>query len=133
MDIIKWQTENGGIVTRLYNDNLRNSLIVVPPLPEQEKIADALSDVDALLSTMSTLIEKNRNIKTGAMQELLGMRNAECGMRNVPRRRLAGFSGEWVEKRFDDCFELIGNNTYARECMCDDCDGLANIHYGDDD
>ena len=109
LDIIKWQTENGGIVTRLYNDNLRNSLIVVPPLPEQEKIADALSDVDALLSTMSTLIEKNRNIKTGAMQELLGMRNAECGMRNVPRRRLAGFSGEWVKKRLGECVEVLDN------------------------
>lgn len=108
-----------------------STYVTIPSKGEQEKIAEALSDVDALLSAMSTLIEKKRNIKTGAMQELLGMRNAECGMRNVPRRRLVGFSGEWVEKRFDDCFELIGNNTYARECMCDDCDGLANIHYGD--
>ena len=112
LDIIKWQTENGGIVTRLYNDNLRNSLIVFPPLPEQEKIADALSDVDALLSAMSTLIEKKRNIKTGAMQELLGMRNAEFGMRNVPRRRLAGFSGEWVEKRLGDCGTAIRGVSY---------------------
>ena len=112
LDIIKWQTENGGIVTRLYNDNLRNSLIVFPPLPEQEKIADALSDVDALLSAMSTLIEKKRNIKTGAMQELLGMRNSEFGMRNVPRRRLAGFSGEWVEKRLGDCGTAIRGVSY---------------------
>ena len=52
---------------------------------------------------LGKLIEKKRNIKTGAMQELLGMRNAECGMRNVPRRRLSGFSGEWVEKRLGDC------------------------------
>ena len=106
-------------------------LIPVPPLPEQKKIAEALSDVDELLAAMTTLIEKKRAIKQGAMQELLGMRNEECGMRNVPRRRLPGFSGEWVEKRFDECFEFIGNNTYARECMCDDCDGLANIHYDD--
>ncbi len=88
------------------------ALIPVPPLPEQEKIAEALSDVDALLSAMSTLIEKKRNIKTGAMQELLGMRNAECGMRNVPRRRLAGFSGEWVEKRLGDCGTAIRGVSY---------------------
>ena len=46
------------------------------------------------------------------MQELLGMRNEECGMRNVPRRRLAGFSGEWVEKRFDECFIHVPSKAY---------------------
>lgn len=120
LDVIKWQTEDGGIVTRLYNNNLRNSLILIPPRPEQEKIAEALSDVDALLSAMSTLIEKKRAIKQGAMQQLL-----------TGKKRLAGFTGPWVEKRFDECFELIGNNTYSREFMCRDATGIANIHYGD--
>ena len=105
---------------------LAKVLITLPTLPEQERIAEALSDVDALLSAMTTLIEKKRAIKQGAMQELLGMRNAECGMRNgergmrnakcgmrnVPRRRLAGFSGEWVEKRLGDCGTAIRGVSY---------------------
>ena len=82
---------------------LRKLFVIVPPLPEQRKIAEALSDVDELISALGKLIEKKRNIKTGTMQELLGMRNEECGMRNVPRRRLAGFSGAWVEMRLGDC------------------------------
>ena len=111
---------------------VKESRYAVPStLAEQRRIAEALSDIDELILALGKLIEKKRNIKTGAMQELLGMRNAECGMRNVPRRRLPGFSGAWVEKRFDECFEIIGNNTYARECMCDDCGGVANIHYQD--
>lgn len=117
---IKWQTEDGGIVTRLYNNNLRNSLIPVPPRPEQEKIAEALSDVDALLAAITKLIEKKRAIKQGAMQQLL-----------TGKKRLAGFTGKWVEKRFDECFDLVGNNTFAREFMCEDTHGIANIHYGD--
>ena len=121
----------GTKVSSVSRAGLLATYVAIPPKGEQEKIAEALSDIEELISALGKLIEKKRNIKTGAMQELLGMRNEECGMRNVPRRRLPGFSGEWVEKRFDDCFELIGNNTYARECMCDDCDGLANIHYGD--
>ena len=91
---------------------LAKVLITLPPLPEQEKIAEALSDIDELISALGKLIEKKRNIKTGTMQELLGMRNAECGMRNVPRRRLAGFSGAWVEKRFDDCFIHVPSKAY---------------------
>ena len=80
-----------------------STYVAIPPKGEQERIAETLSDVDALLSAMATLIEKKRAIKQGAMQELLGMRNGECGMRNVPRRRLPGFSGEWIEKRLGEC------------------------------
>ena len=83
--------------------DLSRSEIPLPPLAEQRRIAGALSDVDELILALGKRIEKKRNIKTGAMQELLGMRNAEFGMRNVPRRRLAGFRGEWVEKRLGDC------------------------------
>lgn len=99
---------------------LKTFEIPVPPRPEQEKIAEALSDVDGFLAAMTKLIEKKRAIKQGAMQQLL-----------TGKKRLAGFTGKWVEKRFDECFDLVGNNTFAREFMCEDTHGIANIHYGD--
>lgn len=87
--------------------------VALPPLPEQKKIAEALSDVDELLAAMTTLIEKKRAIKQGAMQELLGIRDEELGIRNcVPRRRLPGFSGEWVEKRLGEIGEFIAGNGF---------------------
>ncbi len=98
--VINWQTEDGGIVSRLYNNNLRNSCIAIPPLPEQKAIAEALSDVDALLAAMTTLIEKKRAIKQGAMQQLL-----------TGKKRLAGFTGKWVEKRLGDVGEFVGGGT----------------------
>lgn len=112
--VINWQTEDGGIVSRLYNNNLRNSCIAIPPLPEQKAIAEALSDVDALLAAMTTLIEKKRAIKQGAMQELLGMRHDEFGMRNEPIRRLAGFNGKWVEKRLGDLGKFFKGSGISR-------------------
>jgi len=60
--------------------------IPLPPLPEQQAIAAALSDVDALLTSLDALIAKKRLVKQGAMQELL-----------TGKRRLPGFSGEWEE------------------------------------
>ena len=98
--VINWQTEDGGIVSRLYNNNLRNSCIAIPPLPEQKAIAEALSDVDALLAAITKLIEKKRAIKQGAMQQLL-----------TGQKRLAGFTGKWVEKRLGDCGYWIGGGT----------------------
>lgn len=66
--------------------------IPVPPLPEQRKIAAALSDVDEMIAALEKLIEKKRKIKTGAMQRLL-----------TAKTRLPGFKGAWVEKRLGEC------------------------------
>ena len=53
---------------------------------EQEAIAKALSDADALIESLEQLVAKKRQIKQGAMQELL-----------TGKKRLPGFSGEWEE------------------------------------
>jgi type I restriction enzyme S subunit len=62
------------------------------PLPptktEQEAIARALSDADALIETVKLLLAKKRYLKQGAMQELL-----------TGKKRLPGFAGEWTEVR----------------------------------
>lgn len=54
---------------------------------EQRAIAEALSDVDALLGALDQLIAKKRNLKQAAMQQLL-----------TSQTRLPGFSGEWEVK-----------------------------------
>lgn len=92
----------GTKVTSVSRAGFVSTSVSLPPLPEQKAIAEALSDMDALLAAMTTLIEKKRAVKQGAMQELLGMRHDEFGMRNEPIRRLTGFSGAWVEKRLGD-------------------------------
>lgn len=79
---------------------LERVLVSLPPLPEQKAVAEALSDVDALLAAMTKLIEKKRAIKQGAMQQLL-----------TGKKRLAGFTGKWVEKRLGDCGYWIGGGT----------------------
>lgn len=46
-------------------------LITLPPLTEQTAIAEALSDMDALIAQTEKLIEKKKAIKQGMMQTLL--------------------------------------------------------------
>lgn len=58
--------------------------IVVPAKPEQEAIAQSLTDIDELILSLEKLVAKTKAIKQGAMQELL-----------TGKRRLSGFSGEW--------------------------------------
>lgn len=49
----------------------RKFYLILPSKAEQTAIATALSDADALISSLSTLIAKKRMIKQGAMQQLL--------------------------------------------------------------
>lgn len=51
--------------------DISKTKIPLPPLPEQEAIAEALSDADAWIESLEQLIAKKRLIKQGAMQELL--------------------------------------------------------------
>jgi type I restriction enzyme S subunit len=50
---------------------IKTVLLPVPPFHEQTAIANALSDMDELISQTEKLIEKKKAIKQGAMQELL--------------------------------------------------------------
>ena len=70
LQIVKYNTE-GGTIQRLYNSILKSTKFICPPLPEQTAIANALSDMDALIAQTEKLIEKKKAIKQGAMQELL--------------------------------------------------------------
>ena len=64
---------------------LRSYTIPMPQrVEEQRSIANALTDADALIDSLEQLLTKKRQIKQGAMQELL-----------TGKRRLPGFSGEW--------------------------------------
>lgn len=86
--------------------------LALPPLLEQQAIAEALGDADALIERLEALIAKKRDIKQGAMQGLL-----------TGHRRLPGFQGEWVEKKLGTCVAIRNEkvptlgNLVARTCV----------------
>lgn len=77
------------------------------PIPqnkeEQTAIAEALSDVDNLISSLQKLIKKKKAIKQGAMQELL-----------TGKKRLPGFSGEWKKYKVGEIGVVVTGSTPPR-------------------
>lgn len=67
--------------------------IAIPPLPEQQKIAEIISTWDEAIEKQSQLIEKLELRKKGLMQQLL-----------TGKRRLPGFSDSWKKVRFRELF-----------------------------
>jgi type I restriction enzyme, S subunit len=73
---------NQGAQANLFLNHIQSLCIPLPPdRAEQEAIAEALSDADALIKSLEQLIAKKRNLKHGALQELL-----------TGKRRLLGFA-----------------------------------------
>lgn len=93
--------------------------IPYPAMKEQTAIAEAVSDVDNLLSSLQKLIEKKKAIKQGAMEELL-----------TGKKRLPGFGEQWSEASFADLFDFLPTNAFTRDQMTD-TGTIHNIHYGD--
>ena len=99
------QSMNGSALQEVPIATLRAFKVVFPSTKaEQEAIAEALSDTDGLIESLEQLLAKKRNLKQGVMQELL-----------TGKKRLPGFSGEWVVKRLGDVIEkFIGGGTPSR-------------------
>jgi type I restriction enzyme S subunit len=90
-EILKRQINEhlGATINQITNKSLNSFRIPVPRTEgERRAIAEALSNVDALLGGLNRLIAKKRDLKQAAMQQLL-----------TGQTRLPGFRGEWEVKR----------------------------------
>ena len=91
----------GNAITRLTLQKIRGLRFPVAPLAEEQFIAEALGDVDALIGGLERLIAKKRDLKQAAMQQLL-----------TGQTRLPGFSGEWEVLTFGDVFSITAGGDF---------------------
>lgn len=70
---------------------------------EQHHIASALTSIDNLIASLGKLIKKKKNIKQGAMQQLL-----------TGQIHLKGFSEPWVNYTIDELFDLGNGYTPSK-------------------
>ena len=97
--------------------------IPLPPTKaEQEAIAEALSDADALIESLEQLIAKKRQIKQGAMQELLTGKKRLLGFhRKWERSHLRRFVKNFIVPMRDKPKKLKGDIPW---CRIEDFDGI---------
>lgn len=99
-------------VSSISKISLFKTLVAYPRKSEQERIVAALSDIDILIDNLEKLISKKKNIKQGAMQELL-----------TAKRRLPGFDGEWTVKSIGEsghlCKETVNPQSSPLVFFCE--------------
>lgn len=135
LESLDYTSYNTGTAQPKLNREKCNSIpIIKPSLAEQQRIAKALSDVDALISTTEKLIQKKKNIKQGAMQNLLTGKKRLPGFAkttNYKQSELGLIPEDWEVKSLGEIFEFKPNNTFTRDCLNDSKGKYQNVHYGD--
>lgn len=89
----------------LSGDIIKNYIIPIPHLPEQQKIVEVLSTWDKAIEKQSQLIEKLELRKKGLMQQLL-----------TRKKRLPGFSSKWETIKLGDISKRIVRRNINEQC-----------------
>ncbi len=99
----------GGVQKNLTGTSLKKLKLLIPPLPEQQKIAKILSTWDKAISTTEKLIETSKQQKKSLMQQLL-----------TGKKRLLSletgkvFEGEWEEVTIASTSKCFSGGTPSR-------------------
>jgi len=85
---------------------IRNLLLPIPKLPEQQKIANCLSSVDSLITAQSKKVETLKEHKKALMQQLFPSDGEE-----IPKLRFPEFKNapKWEEKTLKELAENLDN------------------------
>lgn len=93
---------------------------VLPPLAEQERIAEVLGTWDVAIEKQGALVDALTRRKRALMQQLL-----------TARTRLSGFSEPWQNKQLKDVYQSESTFSFSRDNMTTDTQLLSYVHYGD--
>lgn len=85
-----WDALEGTTIQRLYNSIILDTEIHLPEKPEQEEIARTLSQFDTYIDDLAELIEKKKDIRDGALEDLI-----------TKKTRLDGFDDDWTPVTFN--------------------------------
>lgn len=112
----------GLAIKGITKEALSDILFLLPPLAEQEKIADILGTWDEVIEKLSNLIEQKKLLKKGLMQKLF-----------TGKTRLSGFTQPWKEVAIQDFCNIKrgGSPRPIENYLTSSDDGLNWLKIGD--
>lgn len=97
LESLKYDKYNTGTAQpKLNRETCEKIPVLMPPLFEQQKIANILNTWDKAIEKQTRLVEKLELRKKGLMQQLL-----------TGKKRLPGFSGEWKKVKLEEICEKV--------------------------
>ncbi|MBD3654279.1 restriction endonuclease subunit S [Kangiella sp.] len=102
-------TGTSGSMKNITKGDVLNSKILIPPVPEQKKIAQILSTWDKAITTTEKLLKNSQQQKKALMQQLL------TGKKRLLDDNGVRFNGEWRKCRIEEYFDVGSSKRVLQE------------------
>ena len=101
----EWLNKSNGMgILHVTKGNMEELSLLLPPLPEQQKIAKILTSVDEVIEKTQAQIDKLKDLKTGMMQELLTNGIGHTEFKDSPVGRIPA---EWEVVKVSDIANVV--------------------------
>ena len=114
--VVKWAGIEGSTIKRLYNDNILNTVICMPSVPEQKRIGLFFENLDNLIT-----LHQRQHFLHSTPDISLSVRLIH-----------PFYTSSWEQRKFGEVFDCtVPNNTLSRAELSYDEGTVLNVHYGD--
>ena len=105
-------------VSSISKGAISETLILVPPFDEQEKIVQSLNKIQLLMTSETKVVNKIKLVKNGCLSKMFPQKDD-----TVPEMRLPGFTEAWEQRKFEEI-------AVRSSVICSD-DTLPRVEYED--
>ena len=99
----------GGSVTNLYYDKLKNIDVLYPAMEEQKEIARYFSTLDHLITLHQRKCDETKKLKKYMLQKMF----PKNGEKN-PKIRFAGFTDDWEQRKLGELVSFSKGSGYSK-------------------
>ena len=93
-------------VSSISKGAISETLILVPPFDEQEKIVQSLNKIQLLMTAETKVVNKIKLVKNGCLSKMFPQKDD-----TVPEMRLPGFTEAWEQRKLGELAEIVGGGT----------------------
>ena len=101
--------KQGGSRTYMYLEKLKKLKLAIPPLPEQQKIAEILSTQDKLIELQEKKIEQLKELKKAYLQKMFPKKGSK-----YPELRFKGFTVPWKQRKLGECVTITSGEAPSK-------------------
>ena len=107
-------------------EGMKSILLPLPTYDEQRRIGNYIENLDRLITLHQRKCDETKKLKKFMLQKMF----PKNGEKN-PEIRFAGFTDAWEQRKFDELFTGLQNNTLSRSELNYENGTLMDVHYGD--
>lgn len=96
-------------VSSISKGAISETLILVPPFDEQEKIVQSLNKIQLLMTSETKVVNKIKLVKNGCLSKMFPQKDD-----TVPEMRLPGFTEAWEQRKLGEYVSIISGEAPSK-------------------